>query len=97
MSERIDPNTIGEKRAVSSLGRGDHVQLADGRWALLLGKPTESLTTGMLSASVSIEMKHTEGASWRKFADVFSRTPAEQIRYVEARFAELRPAPAGAR
>ena len=86
--------TIGEKRYARDLKRGDHVRLGDGRWVLLLSKPTVGLAVagdGRLGASVSVQMRHTEGASWEPDEKVFSRTPAEQIRHVQTVFASMRP------
>jgi hypothetical protein len=96
MTEIIDrPATdeIGEERDVRKLERGDHVRLRDGRWALLLSKPAVGLAvagSNRYGASVCIEQKHTEGASWEPGTKVFSRTPAEQMRYVESVFTSLK-------
>lgn len=96
MTEIIDrpaTDTIGEYRFPNELGRGDHVRLPDGRWALLLSKPAVGLAvagSNRYGASVCIEQRHTEGASWEPGTKVFSRTPAEQMRFVESVFADLK-------
>ena len=82
---------IGTVRDASELKRGDHVRLADGRWGLLLGAPVaDAIWKGRLSASVTIEMRHSEGVSWRADQKVYSRSPEEQVRHVETVFATLR-------
>lgn len=96
MTEIIDrpvQSEIGTVRKASELRRGYHVRLTDGRWVLLLEDPSGALGTGgsgRLAASVSVQMRHTEGASWRPGEHVFSRSPEEQIRHVESVFGELK-------
>jgi hypothetical protein len=92
MTADVGSGTDGVVRPVVDLKRGDHVRLRDGRWGLLLGAPVlDVLRKGYVTASVSIEMLHTEGVTWLAGAKAPSRTPGEQLRHVETVFASMRP------
>lgn len=87
--ERAATDAIGEYRFPRDLGRGDHVRLDDGRWALLNTKPVGG-DVGRLMAEVVIDMTRYEQASWIAAQRVFSRTPDEHMRAVTEAFADIK-------
>jgi hypothetical protein len=91
-------DAIGRYRAARDLKRGDHVRLGDGRWALVLdaavskklGHPQNSRPT--VSAGLLVDLRTTEGREWPATEQVWSRSPAQQVQYMETVIVEARTA-----
>lgn len=77
MNELIDPETIGEKRAASSIRMGWHVGT---------GLALQDALVGPDFVVVNVKMSdgQTDGCTFRRDEYVWTRTPAEQVAYVEA-------------
>ena len=102
----IASDGIGSARCARDLKIGDHVRMRDGRWALVTdtgatGQPLKGTNmphgTRTVALGLLVNMRYTECGTWSAGAQVWSRSPGEQLRYVETVITELRAAATSAR
>lgn len=83
----------GSMRAARDLRVGDHVRLPDGRWPQITDitvTKTAPNAPAVVAAGLLVDYRDTEGACWAPGDAVFSRSPAEQVEYVETVIGDLR-------
>lgn len=93
----LPTDTIGNNRPAQDLVRGDHVQLPDGRWALVTEQPVlskplrgDNYTHTTVAASLLVNQSTTEACTWPAGELVWSRDPAEQFRYMDVVLGDLK-------
>jgi hypothetical protein len=82
MTEIIDPAAIGEKRPASQIKMGWHV--AGG-----LAAHDAFVGNGTVVVNVRMDSGVYEGREFRRDQYVWTRTPEEQIQYIEAKHKQL--------
>lgn len=73
---------IGQRRLVTQVRTGWHIQVPDGAWRLVTGVGV--LRGGEILLSVSVGLHDEDALEYRKSQRLETRTPEEQIQFIES-------------